>query len=179
MNQNGWVSINVEGSPIWRLPLEAIGASNVFKTMIASQMKEGQTQSIILSKDDDSPYSLEIFSKLAVIWMLDGDIFPRSSVVRIRNLRKDELSDLIKFLDKYDACHALWAAVQRCIEAYLDDESLAYKISEFEEKHPNATWANSTIIRLSKDKNLSYYSHLFSLNTTRRLLGTVLENIKK
>ena len=83
MNENGWVSINVEGYPVWRLPLAAISASNVLKTMATSQMKEGLTQTIVLNKEDDSPYSLEIFCKLAVIWMLDSEVFPRSSVVAL------------------------------------------------------------------------------------------------
>jgi hypothetical protein len=168
-DDNGWVSISVEGGTVWRMPMLALQASNVLYRMAVSPMREGLSKTIVLTKED-SAHSLEIFCKLAVIWMMDPSVFPRSSVVRVRNLRREEMADLIHFLDKYDACQELWSAVQRCIESYPDDEYLAHKVSDFEAMRPSVVWGNNTIHRLARDKNLCLYCNFFSLQTTRRVL---------
>lgn len=61
---NGLVTIELNGKAIV-LPLLALKASDVLYAMATSTMKEGQTHTITLSNEEDSPFALNIFNKLA------------------------------------------------------------------------------------------------------------------
>lgn len=167
-----WINISVDGGVVRRMPLRALRSSPVLYKMATCGMKETLEGSIVLS--NDSPIALEVFCKLSMIWMLEDDIFPRCTLIRIRTIRRDEFHDIVEFMDKYQACNALWSAVQRSIESYLDDENLLVKMVEFESRNPNVAWGQNTINRLLKEKTLSCYTESFGISTTRRILSAVL-----